>query len=154
MTTGLIGAPLLPGHSKRSMQVRVHAETLYTMDFLSRKTLFLALFFPPRLFKQPQHFLWKKKERLLPQGAVFLLIILVSLRCLEDSRGQSDIWLWYGLQNFCCVQGRGDGLFSLTWQPNESLECCTEFTLKVTLLCRLPYLGERTVRKDILLITL
>lgn len=64
MTTGLIGAPLLPGHSKRSSQVRVHAEALYTADFLSRRTLlFSSAVPPPQPFKQPQHFLWKKKKR-------------------------------------------------------------------------------------------
>lgn len=49
--------------------------------------------------------------------------------------------------------GAGGPAFSLTWQLKESLECWTEFTLKVTLQCRLPYLGEKTVRKNVLLLT-
>lgn len=72
-------------------------------------------------------FLEREKDLLLTaikKGAVFLpLSLLVSPSCLEDSRGHWDSRLWYGLQNFCYVQGRGDWLFNLTWQPKESLEC-------------------------------
>lgn len=49
--------------------------------------------------------------------------------------------------------GAGGLASSLTWQVKESRECWTEFTLKVTLQCRLPYLGEKTVRKNVLLLT-
>lgn len=78
-----------------------------------------------------------------------ILQLLFSQPCRPDSAALrtsigicQDGWLWYGLQSFCCIQGRGDRLLSLTWQPKESLECWTEFTLKVTLQCTLPYLGE------------
>lgn len=138
----------------------MHTEAPYTVDFPSRRKLFpslLRFLFIPLIYllnilpgkrKRPPSNCHKKK------GAVFLpLILLVFPSCLEDSGGHWDSRLWYGLQNFCYVQGRGDWLFSLTWQPNESLECWTEFTLKVTLRCRLPYLGERTVRENILLVT-
>lgn len=125
---------------------------------IKEKTLFFTSVFVQPLFYL-NFFSWKEKKTTfsltaIKKGAVILpLILLGSPSCQQDSGGHWDSWLWYGLQNFCYVQGRGDWLFSLTWQPNESLECWTEFTLKVTLQCRLPYLGERTVRKNILLIT-
>lgn len=141
------------------IQDKVHTETPCTTDFLSRRTLFLSL--PPLQLPTlpPQHFFFWKEQKttadtLLKKGAVFLLSDPPGFSQLfggqPGSLGQSTM-VW--TENFCYVQGRGDSLFSLTWQPNESPECWTEFTLKVTLRCRLPYLGERTMKKNILLIT-
>lgn len=128
-------------------QEKVHTEASYTLDFLSRRILYPSMllilsdplnnlhniFFPER----------EKKITVLQLYSFPWSSWSFFPNCLEDSWGHWDIWLWYGLQNFCYVQGRGvgggDWLFSLTWQPNESLECWTEFTLKVTLQCRLPY---------------
>lgn len=77
MTAGLIGAPLHPGRSKCSSQVKVHAEALYTTDVPSRRTLPFCSYFFATLLTASTFFPGGKK-RLLLQGAVFLLIILVS----------------------------------------------------------------------------
>lgn len=124
MSAGLRSTPARRTQQMIVIQDKVHTEAPYTTDFLSRRTLFPSLLPVLSNTSTPSTvYLEREKDHRLTAVKKKELYPLISPSCLEDSRGHWDSRLWYGLQNFCYVQGRGDWLFSLTWQPNESLEC-------------------------------
>lgn len=92
---------------------------LSSLPFFTNLLIYLLNIFPGKRKRPPSNCSKKKKKR---EAVFHSLILLDSPSFLEDSGGHRDGQLWYGLQNFCYVQGRGDWELSLTWQPKESLE--------------------------------
>lgn len=126
-----------PGHSQHRP-----APTRCTIKLLL--TTRRKLFFPRLLFLT---FSWKKKRPSCLHALKETLFLFV-----EDSGVTGTVC--YGMDcKRLLWSGAGGLASSLTWQVKESRECWTEFTLKVTLQCRLPYLGEKTVRKNVLHLT-
>lgn len=115
MSAGLIGAALLPGHSKWSSY-----KTRCTQRHLAPRTFFqgehssslchrfnsslylLNIFFSGKSIRPPLTLFKKKKELYFSP-----LILLVSPSCLEDSRGHWDSRLWYGLRTSVMFRGGG-----------------------------------------------